>query len=101
MAAIHLLLQPRMQQARHVGGAGDQLRHPLAQFTQQALAAVALAQDGFQNGFCHRPNVDARVQLAAHAFDIEQGFLQQDQLRLQRQFVALCSAEQFHQHFGQ
>ena len=101
MATLHLLAQPRVHQARHVRRVGHDLGQALAEFLRGTLRAVALHQDAFQHRLGHGPDVDLRVQLAAHAFDVEQGLLQQDQLRLQGQFVALRGAEQLGQHLGQ
>ena len=41
------------------------------------------------------------MQQATDALDVEQGFLQQDQLRLQGQLVTACHLEQLDHHFGQ
>ncbi len=95
------LAQPGMQQARHVRRVGHQFGQALAQFLQRATRAVALDQDAFEHRPRHRPDIQLRVELAADAFDIEQGLLQQDQLRLQRQLVALGHAEQLEQYLGQ
>ena len=91
-----------MQQARHSGARVTISGRRFAEFADQALLrAVALDEDRFEDGFRHRPDVDLRIQLAAHALDVEQGLLQQDQLRLQRELVALGGAEQLDQHLGQ
>ena len=41
------------------------------------------------------------MQQAPDTFDIEEGFLQQDQLRLHGQFMAARHLEQFHHDFRQ
>ena len=101
MLAADLLAQPRVQQLRHVRRAGDQFRQPLAEFTGQPLRAVAFDEDLLQHRLGHRPDVQLRIQQPAHAFDVEQRLLQQDQLRLQGEFVFLRGAEDLDQHFGQ
>ncbi|MCW0450641.1 hypothetical protein NB706_003475 [Xanthomonas sacchari] len=90
-----------MDQPRHVRRVGHDLRQALAQFLQRALRAVAFDQDAFEHRPRHRPDVQLRVELAADAFDVEQCLLQQDQLRLQGQLVALGHAEQLDQYLGQ
>ena len=37
---------------------------------------------GFEDGFGGRPQVELGVEAAAQAFDVEEGFLQEDELRL-------------------
>ncbi|ENZ95441.1 IS1478 transposase [Xanthomonas fragariae LMG 25863] len=101
MAAFHLLLQPTVYQTRHVRRVGHDFRQPLAQFAKYAPRAVALAQDAFEHRPRHRPDIQPGIELATDAFDIQQRFLQQDQLRLQRQLIALRHAEQFDQHLCQ
>ncbi|MNW19602.1 hypothetical protein D3C71_2196630 [compost metagenome] len=44
------------------------------------------------------PQVEVRVQLAAEAFDVQQGFLQKNKLRLHFHVEAPCGLEQAHQH---
>ena len=90
-----------MQEMRHVRRAGDKFRQALAEFPGEPLRAVALDQNLFQHRFRHRPDIELRIEQAAHAFDIQQRFLQQDQLRLQCQFVSLRGAENLDQHFRQ
>src|SRR5207342_1668884 len=101
MLALDLLLQPQVQQARHLRRMRNELGQALAEFAGQALRAVAFDQDLLQYRLRHLPDVDLRIELAAEALDVEQGLLQQDQLRLQGELVALRRAEQLDQYLGQ
>ena len=101
MLAIDLLLQPLVQQTRHFRRLGGQLRQVPARLLEHPAQAVALAQDLLQHRPRFGPDVDLRVQRATDPLDVEQGLLQQDQLRLQGQLVALGGAEQLEQHLGQ
>ena len=60
----------------------------------QLPGAHALAHPALEIGLTGAPEVEIRVQLAAEAFDIEQGFLQQNQLRLYFHIEASCHLEQ-------
>ena len=101
MFAAHALGQEFVHQARHVRRVGYQFGQALAELVAQGRRAVAFAQDLFQHRPRFRPDVELGIEQAAHALDVEQGFLQQDQLRLQGQFVALGGLEQLHQHLAQ
>ena len=48
----------------------------------QAGRADAFAHPGFQEGLSSAPEVQIRIKLTPQAFHIQQGFLQQYQLRL-------------------
>ena len=72
----------------------------LLQAGHERLRAVALAQDFLQHRPRHRPQVDVRIERARQTFGVEQGLLQQDQLRLQGQLVFLRGPEQFGHHLG-
>ena len=56
-----------------------------------------LVHPALENGFGRHPEVEIRIELSAQTFDIEQGFLQQHQLRLDLDIEAARGLEQAHQ----
>ena len=76
-------------------------RQFLADPAHQAAPADLFRHPAFEEGFCRLPQVEVWVEVAAQAFDIEQGFLQQHQLRLDFDVEAPRSLEQPQQHFAE
>src|SRR5690606_41680562 len=73
-----------------------QVRHLLGlllQVAQQMQGADPLAHPAFEERLGGAPQVEIRVQLAAEAFDVEQGLLQQHQLRSEEHTSELQSRE--------
>ncbi len=61
---------------------------------------MSFPEYGFKFRFGHRPDINFRVELPAQAFDIQQGFLQHQQLWLQGQLEAVCNLEKIEQQFS-
>ncbi|MCY1363280.1 hypothetical protein D9M69_500350 [compost metagenome] len=85
------------QVAGHVGQVRD-LFELAVHVAEQGFGADPLAHPAFEEWLSGVPQIEVRVQLAAQAFDVQQGFLQQDQLRLHFHVEAARSLEQAHQH---
>ncbi len=86
------------------GSAGRILRPTAASFSIcffKPASADALAHPAFQVGLGGFPQVQVRVQFAAQPFHVQQGFLQQDQLRLDFHVEAARGLEQAQQHLPQ
>jgi hypothetical protein len=87
-------LRHRLQRHQDIGklGAGS---------PQHGSRAHALAHPLAQVRLRRLPQVQLRIQLPAEAFDIEQGLLQQNQLRLHLHVEASRGLEQAQQHLGE
>ena len=68
------------------------------QLSQQAAPADLLRHPFFQKWFGGRPQVEIGVEFAAEAFNIEQCFLQQHELRLHLDIETSGGLEQSQQH---
>ena len=90
-----------MHELRQVGRSGQPFRDAPAQAPQHRTRTRTLEPDALEHRSRGGPDVDGRVQQTAYAFDVEQGLLQQDQLRLQGQLVAARDLEQLDHDFGQ
>ena len=103
LCAAHrrLLRQIVVQQARHGGQQGCPLRRFGFQLAQQAFGAHLFVQPVLQKGLGGLPQIHLGIQLARQAFHIQQGFLQQHQLRLNFDLKAARDLEQAHQHHAQ
>ena len=88
-----LMRQPR--QLRQQGGPFG--RFGLQVFHQRAPAHL-LVHPAFEKGLGGFPQIEFGVELAAEAFDVEQGLLQQNQLRLDFDVEAARGLEQLQQH---
>ena len=75
-------------------------RFALQTFDQAGPTHLAV-HPGFEKGLGGVPEVELGVELAAQALDVEQGFLQQHQLRLDFDVEATRGLEQPHQHLAQ
>ena len=90
-----------MQQARQFGQQLGVNGGLVTQCIQKPLRPHLVEHPLFQERFGRAPQVQIRVQLAAQAFDVEQGFLQQHQLRLDLDLEPPRCLEQPHQHHTQ
>ncbi|MOA52856.1 hypothetical protein D3C78_1762190 [compost metagenome] len=68
---------------------------------EQGFGADPLAHPALEERLRGVPQIEVRVQLAAQAFDVQQGFLQQDQLWLHFHVEAPRGLEQAHQHLAE
>nr|GFD13108.1 hypothetical protein [Tanacetum cinerariifolium] len=91
------LRQTLQQVARHVGQVRNLLDLGL-QVADHCPGADALTHPALQERLSRAPQVQLRVQLAAQTFDVEQGLLQQHQLRLHFHVETARGLEQAHQH---
>ncbi|MNL76122.1 hypothetical protein D3C87_2020390 [compost metagenome] len=66
----------------------------------QGFRADAFAHPAFEERLRGVPQIEVRVQLTAQAFDVQQGFLQQNQLRLHFHVEAARGLEQAHQYLA-
>ncbi len=94
-------LEVTVHQARQFRCLAHDLGQAPAQLLRKRAQRILLAQDLVQHRPRHRPDVDGGVEQPAHALDVEQGLLQQQQLRLDRQLVAVRDLEQLDQHLAQ
>mgnify|MGYP005613205479 CR=1 FL=1 len=74
--------QKVIQQARQLGHELGIVRRLGPQLAPQALRAHLLKHPFLKKRLGSAPEVELRVELATQPFDVEQGFLQQHQLRL-------------------
>ncbi len=79
----------------------DQLRQLRAHVVEDLAQAHALAHPLAQDGRRGMPDIELRIQLAAEPLDVDQRFLQQDELRLQLHVEAARDVEQAHQQGGE
>ncbi|MNC71783.1 hypothetical protein D3C75_1227410 [compost metagenome] len=81
-----------------------QLRYLLGlalQVAQQMQRTHALAHPALEERLGGAPQVEVGIQLAAEALDVEQGLLQQHQLRLHLHVEAPRGLEQAQQHLAE
>ncbi|MNT63518.1 hypothetical protein D3C72_2013420 [compost metagenome] len=88
------------QVAGHAGQVRD-LFDLAVQVLQQGLGADPLAHPTLQERLGGAPQVQLGVELTTQAFDVEQGLLQQHQLRLNFHVEAARGLEQAHQHLAE
>src|SRR5258706_9905951 len=93
--------QHPVQQSRQLRQQRAPLRRLIADVAQQAAPAHLLGHPALQIGFGGGPQVEIRVEVPTEAFDIQQRFLQQDQLRLDLDVEAPRSLEQAQQDFAE
>src|SRR5258706_4375969 len=90
-----------MQKARQLRQQCAPLRRLFADVLPQAAPADLFRHPAFQIRLRRDPQIEIRVEVAAQAFDVQQGFLQQDQLRLDLDVEAPRSLEQAQQHLAE
>ena len=88
--------QPRQQRQR-----GHEKRSFVAQTTLECAPADLIAHQALQKGFRRHPEIEIRIELPAEALDIEQGFLQQHELRLNLDVEPARRLEKLHQNLAQ
>ena len=90
-----------MQQTRQLRDQFGILRCLVLQLVEQLLRPELLQHPFLEERFGGVPQIQIRIQVAPEAFDIEQGLLQQHQLRLNFNVEPARGLEQAHQHQSQ
>ena len=80
---------------------GGEERRFIAQAPDERLPADLLLHPAFEERLGGDPQVEVRIELAAEAFDVEQGLLKQYQLRLDLDVESARRLEQLHEHAAQ
>src|SRR5438045_7357439 len=83
-----------VQEARQLRQRVRPVRRLLAQRAQHAAPADLLAHPALEKRCRRGPQVEVRIELASQAFDVEQGLLQHDELRLDLDVEAARGLEQ-------
>src|SRR6266850_6155485 len=90
-----------MHQARQLRQEHRPLRRLVAEVAHEAAPADLLRHPALEIGFGRFPEIQVGIEVPAQAFDVEQGLLQQHQLRLDLDVETARSLEQAQQHFAE